>query len=470
MNWTVIIVLVLLAAYILSETVGSTLQEGFAPQRSDIGYAADGWDEYSGYKRDLRYSETFVDIQGLGVATDFCRAVSKIADPESLRMSCAIGRRDGMDTMEYNSATKRDGFRFSRDDYWRSKGRRSDYCRILKDETTGEWFAGCAIAEPTGFSTKRQEDRDSEPPEAIQRLLTAYEGILVWFRWQDDREDYAQNAAFSAYGNPIWPLSTMLNPTVTRGLQLNRWPAASQDAGEPAPPLRDYLRWGEVGTYELHQTIQPRQIRTIAFWIWWDAIEKDATVFESKNPSKALGRKDRIALGVEGGGHALAAAPRGPPAEPFKKVGGLLCAREAQELRPEIIQCIGPVTEPATLERPRQEGSAAAYYFEIWDEENRIMRLNGPKGSAKAGVWQHVAVTVTDVAEWWPTWQMWIDGSLVAQKENGRLSPAMELKENYIGQKVRGCIQDFRMYSTPMVPEKLKAAIAWSKPKLHLSP
>ena len=471
MNWTVIIVLVLLAGYIVSETVSMTSTEAFiSPQRSDIGFAADGWEEYSGYKRDLRYAETFVDIQGLGVATDFCRAVSKVADPDTLRMSCAIGRRDGMDTMEYNSATKKEGFRFSRDDYFRKQkqGRRADYCRILKDETTGEWFAGCAIAEPTGFSTKRTEDRDSEPPKAIQKLLEAYEGILVWYRWQDDREDYAQNAAFSAYGKPIFP--SMLRPSMSRGLQLNRWPAASQDAGEPAPPLRDYLRWGEVGTYELHQTIQPRQLRAIAFWIWWDAIEKEATVFESKNPSVSVGRKDRIALGVEGGGSPLPAAPRDPPVEPFNKVGGLLCAKQAVEVRPEVLQCIGPVTEPATLERPRQEGGAAAYYFEIWDEENRIMRLNGPMGSAKTGVWQHVAVTVTDGAAWWPTWQMWIDGSLVATKAEGRLSPAMELKENYIGQKVRGCIQDFRMYSTPMPPEKLQSAIAWSKPKLHLSP
>ena len=96
MNWAVIIVLVLLAGYILSETVTTTMTETFtSPPRSDIGLAADGWEEYSGYKRDLRYTETFVDIQGLGVATDFCRAVSKVADPESLRISCAVGRRDG---------------------------------------------------------------------------------------------------------------------------------------------------------------------------------------------------------------------------------------------------------------------------------------------------------------------------------------------------------------------------------------
>jgi hypothetical protein len=98
------------------------------------------------------------------------------------------------------------------------------------------------------------------------------------------------------------------------------------------------------------------------------------------------------------------------------------------------------------------------------------MRLDAPMTSARVGEWQHVAVTVTDDAAWWPTWQMWINGSLVAEKADGRMSPAMELKENYIGKGMRGCIQDFRMYSTPLVPSKLKEAIAWSKPKLHPSP
>jgi len=449
MNWSVVIVLALLVGYVLSETV---IKEGFAvPRRADIGYSADGWEEAGGYKRDLRYTEAFVDIQGLGVASDFCRAVRRTTDPDSLRISCALGQRDGMDTMEYNSRSKREGFKFSRDDYWRSntqnKGR-MDYCRILKDQETDEWFAGCAIAGREGF---KQEERDSNPPLAIQSLLEAYEGALVWFRWQDDREDYAGNAAFSVYGSPVLP--TMLKPTVSRGLQLNRWPIAAQNAGEPAPPIRDYLRWGEAGTYELHQAIPPRQIRAISAWVWWDSFEKGATIFESSNPSHVSHRKDRISLGVEGGG-----APLSP----------IRTAKAAQELRPEVIQGIGQMTEPASPKTPTLTG--ATYYFEIWDEEQRIMRLSGPMGSAKVGEWQHVAVTVTDGTAWWPTWQMWINGVLVAERTDGRLSPAMEIKENYIGRNVRGCLQDFRVYSTPLIQGKLKEAIAWSKPKLHPLP
>ena len=477
MNWSVVIVLTLLIGYIVSETMGSSIQEGFAvARRADIGYAADGWEEGGAYKRDLRYTEAFVDIQGIGVATDFCRAIYKTKDPESLRISCALGRRDGMDTMEYNSRTKGEGFRFSRDDYWRSSlnpnSKRMDYCRILKDADTGEWFSGCAVAGLEGF--KRQEERDAEPPTAILSLLEAYEGILVWFRWQDDRMDYAQNAAVAVHGTPIWPV--VLKPERTRGLQLNRWPAAAQAAGEPAPPLRDYLRWGETGTFELHQAISPRQIRAFAFWIWWDGFEKEATVFECKNPNASVGKMDRVALGIEGGGVELPSAERESMLifEP-KDVAGCSGSppqprRQAEEVRPEVLQAIGQLTEPATWYRKPVVSKGATYFFEIWDNEHRIMRLDGPMGAAKVGEWQHVAVTVTDATAWWPTWQMWINGALVGEKSDGRLSPAIELKENYIGKNVRGCMQDFRMYSTPLTPDKLKATIAWAKPKLHPLP
>jgi len=454
MNWATIIVLVLLAGYVVSETIG--IEHFTSPQRSDIGLSTDPSfsleKETAGYERDLRYSEAFVDVQGLGVATDFCRVVRRNGHPDTLRVSCALGRRDGMDTMEYNSQTAAEGFRFSRDDYWR-QGRRADYCRILKDEVSGEWFAGCAIAGPHGF--KPGEINDAEPPPAIQKLLIAYEGIMVWFRWQDDREDYARNAAFTTHGTPVLP--TLLNPVVTRGLQLNRWSLAAQEANQPPPPIRDYITWGEPGTFELYQGIQPRQIRAIACWVWWDAFEKFATIMESKNPNPAVGKMDRIALGVEGGGYDL------PPAVPL--------TRQAEEVRPDVLQAIGQLTEPAYGLRPvSKPANGAMYYFEIWDQEQRIMRLNGPMGSARTNEWQHVAVTVTDSADWWPTWQLWINGALVGEKTDGRLSPAIELNENYIGSRMRGCIQDFRMYSTPLYPSKLKDAIEWSKPKLHPMP
>jgi hypothetical protein len=65
---------------------------------------------------------------------------------------------------------------------------------------------------------------------------------------------------------------------------------------------------------------------------------------------------------------------------------------------------------------------------------------------------------------------MWIDGIKAAEKVDGRLSPAMEIRENYIGRNLRGCIQDFRMYNTQITMQKLEAMIQYSKGRLHPLP
>jgi hypothetical protein len=376
--------------------------------------------------------------------------VRKTNDPDSLHIACALGTRDGMDTMEYRSRTKRQGFRFSRDDYWRANSERSgrqDYCRIIKDAVTGEFHTTCAIAGRDGFKAK--EERDTNPPAAIRELLEAYDGIQAWWRWRDDMEDYAQNAAFTVHGRPELPQT--LGQTVSRGLQLNR--------GSTKAVASDYLRWGEKGTLSLDQDIAPRQIRAICFWVYWDALEKKARVFESSNG----GKKDLMWLGIEGGGADL------PPAVTNAAI-------PAQEFSPQSVLAIGQLTEPAlaaaTQGAPPQLplSQSARYVFEIWDEEQRLMRLASPMGSVVPGVWQHVVVTTTDTESWWPTWQMWIDGVLVATRTDGRLSTAMSLTQNVIGRNVRGCLQDFRVYRKPLTAERIAAAIAWSRPHLHPSP
>jgi hypothetical protein len=459
MSIALVVVLVLLGIYLLRETrLGVTLHEGFAvPRRSDTGLSSDGWKEEGSWARDLRYSEAFVDIAGRGVAVDFCRAIQRKGDPGSLHMACALGTRDGMDTMEYKSRTVAEGFRFSRDDYWRvGKHGRMDYCRILRDADTGEWYASAVIAGPDGF--RRLEERDTEPPAAIQSLLDAYDGALVWWRWHDDEEDYAGNAVYERHGAPKAP--TMLRPEKTRGLELNRWPAAAQATLQPAPAPRDYLRWGESGRLTLEDKIAPRQIRAIAFWVFWDAVEKGATIVECSNG----GKRDALRLFVEGGGPDLPAAPA--------------VTEAAMEVRPAHRLAIGQLTEPGQLRPPQVSPipipmpieKSGAYVFEIWDEEARLMRIESGAGSVVAGQWQHVVVTTADATTWWPTWRMYVDGALVAEKRDGRMSPAMELTQNYVGRGLRGCLQDFRVYSGPMSAAKIESAIAWGRPLLHPTP
>jgi hypothetical protein len=120
MELAIWIALAIIVLYVVSGMVGPgprhIIEKFTTPLRSDIGYARDGWTEESSYERDLRYSESFADVQGFGVAADFCRAVQLRNDPDSLRMACALGRRDGFDTMEYRSRSRGEGFQWSRDD------------------------------------------------------------------------------------------------------------------------------------------------------------------------------------------------------------------------------------------------------------------------------------------------------------------------------------------------------------------
>ncbi len=448
------------------------LSRGFTalttPLRTDVGFARDGWEEESGYERDLRYSESFADVQGFGVAADFCRAVQRKGDPDSLRMACALGRREGFDTMEYRSRSRGEGFRWSRDDYWRSSydsargvnscdfpNGRMDYCRILKDEMTGEWFSSCAISGRDGFNVT--EERDTTPPPHIRQLLEAYEDAAVWYRFFDDVNDYAQNTVLEFHGRPEIP--SLLKADVSRGLQFNR---------RAEEPVRDYVRWGEPGTLTLDQVVQPRQIRAIAFWVWLDTLEGQPRVLDCANHATS-GTRDRVWIGVEGGDRDL--SPQGVPAT--------LTAIEtvpATEVSPQTALALGSPVEPlhpskalpAHAHRAAPKDTAT-WVFEIWDDQQRIMRLAG-EHKARAGQWQHVTLTTTDTNTWWPTWQMWVDGAVVANRVEGRTIPAVSLVENYLGRGMRGCIQDFRVYTKPMPADKIAAAARWMRPKLHPSP
>lgn len=123
----------------------------FVSPRSDIGPTM----EDSQYKRDIRYYHDYQDVSRMGVPYDFCRMLASKEDETNLFFACALAGTDTLSPVSFRTASVKDGFRISRDDYMRdiNKDGRSDYCRILqyKDNT---YQPLCQRAGDLGFEAK----------------------------------------------------------------------------------------------------------------------------------------------------------------------------------------------------------------------------------------------------------------------------------------------------------------------------
>lgn len=430
--WITLIILGLLIGYVIAETIGPKLTEGF-------GTTLASSEEDGSWSRDMRYSGSYANVQGLGIAGDFCRAVSKKKDANSLHIRCSLAGRSIGQSSILESPTIGEGFKMSRDEYWKAvtESGKTDYCRILRDPDTEKWVATCAVTGSYGIGPR--EARDISPPPYIITLLAAYQDCIAWYRWRDDSEDYTKTTVLAPEGSPKFP--TDLNPTKTRGLQLNRWPQASQDAGMPAPRIQDSVTWGEPETLQLSN---PRQIKAVSMWVWLDTL--DGRVFESSNNGT-----DLFFLGIDTVGVPLNPIPIIQP--------------QALEVRPDHYLLQKKLVEPVRcLPSPEQQSS---FVFEIWDKEQRLLSMRAP---ATKDTWQHVVITTTDSTSWWPTWSIWINGTLITTKVDGRSIPTLMLANNVIGKNMRGCIQDFRVYTRPLSADEVQETMAFSKPFLHPLP
>ena len=213
----------------------------YYPKRSDV-VPGQVIEPDTGLIRDLRYKEQYVDVQKIGAKSDLCRVLSIDQDPGSMIMACALAGTDGTPSTSYRTKSKAEGFKFSRDDYFRDVNRdgRDDYCRILKVSPAPKdrWEPVCAIASVQGFLKKEQTD--SEPPENIVDLLWFYEGIMIWYRFKDDLLDYSGNTHLKSTAK----MKIDEDPTriVTEGVQLNKIYNL-----EKPPPADQFIRIGENG-------------------------------------------------------------------------------------------------------------------------------------------------------------------------------------------------------------------------------
>ena len=485
-----------LLAIMIYEMVKSTKQEqieGFEqktedyfakyyPKRSDV-VPGQIVELESPWIRDLRYKEQYVDVQNLGTKSDFCRVISKRDDPGSTILACALAGTDGTSSVMYRTLSKSDGFKFSRDDYFKDSPK-TEYCRILKVKESPEdsWDPLCVEASVESFSKK--EVKDVSPPENIVEILWFYEGIMIWYRFKDDMLDYAENTNLGIAGKITIDQNPL--PQITEGLKIN---AVRPSQKDNPPSAEQFLRIGENRDMELENKVNIKELRAFSAWVKFDLFTNNARIFDFGNGSG----HDNVFIGIDGKGNTttpLGAKNNDAPAN-------VVCTRKApKEVRPALYlnmteanvdewECPGPQpvdhdTEDSVPQTQENAVKRANLIFEIWDKSQRKMRMK-ILDCVQEGKWHHIAFTTKD-SSFLPTWEVYIDGLRVFSHVNGHLPQTNYTTLNYIGrsnwetapgqgeykdERFRGSLFDFRMYRTPMSETKIQKTLAWGKKQIQ---
>jgi hypothetical protein len=459
----------------------------FFPKRADVTPGQDRED--GGWIRNPRYSEAYVDVQNLGYKADFCRVIEKEGQPESRMVACALAGQEGLDPYVYRTENQRSGFRFSRDDYYRDVNGdgKDDYGRILKMTPAPKdtWEARVVLAGLTRFK-QGMEVTDTSPPPDIADLLWFFEGTMLWFRWFDDMLDYSENARLQIAGKAAVDETT--RRTKTKGLQLNRL----RDEDVAVKPFAEqYLAVGENPAMEFDTKVQVRELRAFCAWINMDAFSNNARFFDFGNGAG----KSNVFVGIEGRGPQVAFGAMGPRPGPTNEV----CSRNpAVEQLPldylktsdadvDNLDCSGLEDIPSTYpsdEKPGAVPDKANLIFEIWDTEQRKMRIRVLQCIPKRR-WFHLAITTTDNDAFRPTWHIYVDGVKIFEELDGHMPMTSLVTKNFIGrsnwedvssqyadgdERFRGSMYDFRLYRKPMSAAKIKRTVEWGKTKLEGMP
>jgi hypothetical protein len=146
-------------------------------------------------------------------------------------------------------------------------------------------------------------------------------------------------------------------------------------------------------------------------------------------------------------------------------------------------ECPGPEPIDSTTTEPeikRRKDRTANLLFEIWDKQQRKMRIK-VIDAIKENTWQHITLTTNDLSIT-PTWTVYIDGVNVFTKSEGFLPQTNYYTLNYIGrsnweqalnqgeyrdERFRGSLFDFRMYRIPMPEAKIQKTVEWGKMLLN---
>lgn len=453
----------------------------FVPRRGDVGPEQ----EESGLLRDSRYFSGYADLQRFGVKTDFCRFIQQGSDEKNKFLACALGGTENLSSTSFRSQSVQEGFILGRDDYMpENKGNeRAKYCRIMK-QPDGSFLSQCNMANEFGFDTSLVPDLS--PPEDIAMLLQMYDGCVFWLRFRDDMLDYAQNLYVNSSGGAAVQENPP-KPEATEGLQLNG--------------LTQYLRIGDDPYLAFGSEIQLRSIRAFQVWVRFDEFTNNAHIFDFGNGAGI----DNVWLGILNRGNLGTDAELGA-----KK--GLLCgtdsvvpdapsgAQPQHEISPqELMETTNANVEKFTCEgfsvmpnvKPRAKRNAAAkgltaktadLCYEIWDKDQRKMRLTVPQ-MFQLGTWTHVVITAEGTDSFRPDIAIYKNGSKVLVQPSGWLPQTNITERNYIGKSnwsditsqyankdelLKGAVFDLRAYIQPLDQTTITNSYKWGSKLLGL--
>ena len=448
------------------------------PRRGDVGPEQ----EQDGYKRDDHYFSGYVDVQRFGTSTDFCRMVQKGTNIKDKFIACALGGTENLTSVGFRTASVKDGFRLSRDDYMRdidSDGR-ADYCRILKEGE--EFYALCNTATDSGFSKK--EAIDTSPPEDIEKLLHMYQGCIFWLRLRDDMLDYIQNLHVSKAGR-CEVEEDPPRPPVTLGLPLNG--------------VNQFLRIGDDSYLNFGSTVLLRNMRALQFWVKFDEFTNNAHILDFGNGAGIdnvwVGILNRGNLGIDatqkpllcGGDSVVPEAPSGAQPGEVTTPQDLM---ETTSANVEAYTCQGFAVSPRKVEHSvvgkpkvhKEYKKNADMCYEIWDSQQRKMRIVVP-GVFEIDEWVHVVITAEGSDAFRPDIVVYKNGQRIFIEPSGWLPQNNTTTNNYIGKSnwtsvtsqygnrdelFKGSVFDIRGYRVPMSSALVTESYNWGKGMLGI--
>jgi hypothetical protein len=243
-----------------------------------------------------------------------------------------------------------------------------------------------------------------------------------------------------------------------------------------------------------------RSLRAICCWVYFDEFTNNAHILDFGN---GAGR-DNVFLGIIGRGDSAVSAEDIRPPPCGDENATLPTEPSGQQLVPEMTpqllmkttsanvdeySCTGFETQPRRLPpsrvvpwEPRQLTKKASLLYEVWDKQQRKMRIK-IDGVIPLRKWTHIAITAVELASFRPTIKVYIDGEDTYTKPSGHLPQASTTTNNYFGKSnwtndtseyenkdelFNGSLFDVRGYKTPMSAKKIKDTVKWGKELLGL--